>query len=100
MVMAVTESIILMRVGAVLARLWIEKVTSRWLHLLVELKHFYDVGLLAVACPLLAGVLIIWTNSTLFVTKQVVLGLIRIYRHVILSLFFVAAWDTILIDAS
>ena len=59
MVMAVTESIVLMRVGAVLVGLRIEKVARRWLNLLVELKHLNDVGLLAVTCPLLARVLII-----------------------------------------
>ena len=59
MVMAVTESIVLVRVGAVLVGLRIEKVARRWLNLLVELKYLNDIGLLTIACPLLARVLII-----------------------------------------
>ena len=98
MVMAITESIVMVSVGTVLTRLWIEKVASRRLHLLVELKHLNDVSLLAVTCSLL--VLIIWTSTALLVSEQVVLGLIRIYWHIIVSLFFVAAGNTILIDAS
>ena len=100
MVMAVTKSIIMVGIGTILAWLWIEKVTSRWLNLLVKLKHLNDVGLLAVTCSLLTRVLIIWTSTALFVTKQIVLSLIRIYWHIILSLFFMTAWYTILIDAS
>lgn len=100
MVMAVTESIVMVGIGSILAWLWIEKVASRWLNFLVELKYLNNICLLAVTCSLLARMLIIWTSTALFVTKQVVLSLIRIYWHIILSLFFMTAWYTILIDAS
>ena len=100
MVMAVTESIVMVGIGSILAWLWIEKVASRWLNFLVELKYLNNICLLAVTCSLLARMLIIWTSTALFVTQQVVLSLIRIYWHIILSLFFMTAWYTILIDAS
>ena len=64
--------------GAVLVvilLLRVEQITSRWLHLLIELKHFDDVSLLAVArSPMMVLLLAIF--AALLVTKEIILGLI------------------------
>ena len=91
----------LMLHGAVLVvilLLRVEQITSRWLHLLIELKHFDDVSLLAVArSPMMVLLLAIF--AALLVTKEIILGLIWI-NAIFVSLVLMTTWKSILIDGT